>query len=157
MSIRPFVFVLCLLLCVCSFFGIYRLQAQPQPQETQPPAAEVSETKSDVGSASDPKSDVPSDFTQTIIRNNLFAPLGTDLHSKARPGANLTLLGTFLRQDPTDSKVLIKNETTGRQHVLAIGDVLGGFSVSEIQPKQVTLSENGNTVILRLPQDVLLN
>ena len=38
MSIRPFVFVLCLLLCVCRLFGIYRLQAQPQ--ETQPTPAE---------------------------------------------------------------------------------------------------------------------
>ena len=147
---------LCLLLCVCSLFGLYRLQAAPQ--ETQPTPTEVSETQSDdVRFASPPQSDVRSDFTQTIIRNNLFAPLGTNLHSKARPGANLKLIGTFLRQDPTDSKVLIKNETTGCSHVLGLGDVLGGFSVSEIQPKQVVLENNGNTVILRLPQDVLLN
>ena len=155
MYIRPFFFVLCLLLCVCSLFGIYRLQAEPQ--ETQPTPTEVSETPSDVRFASDPQSDVSSDFYQTIIDNNLFAPLGTNLHSKPRPGANLKLVGTFLTQEPTDSTVLITDASTGRQHVLSIGDVLGIFEVSEIQPKQVTLNHNGKPVVLRLPSNVLLN
>ena len=156
MYIRKFGFVLCLLLCVCCLFGLYRLQAQtpiaPRPQER-----DVAETKSDVGFASDPESDVPSDFTQTIIRNNLFAPLGTNLHAKTLPGANLKLVGTFLTQEPTASTALIKDASTGRSHVLGIGDVLGGYSVTEIQPKQVTLSENGTPVVLRMPSNVLLN
>ena len=156
MYIRPFGIVLCLLLCVCSFFGIYRLQAAPQ--ETQPTPVESSDPPSDdVRFALPPKSEVSSDFTQTIIKNNLFAPLGTDLHSKARPGAHLKLVGTFLRQEPTDSTALITDASTGRSHVLSIGDVLGAYWVSEIQPKQVTLSENGTPVVLRMPSNVLLN
>lgn len=154
MFIRPFGLVLCLLLCVCGLFGLYRLQAQPQ--ETQPTPTEITETKSDVGFASEAPSDVHRDFTQTIISNNLFARLGTNLHDKPRPGANLTLVGTFVQENPAASKALIK-DATGRHRVLAIGEVLGAYQVLEIQPKHVRLDQNGNTVILRLPQHVLLN
>ncbi|MYA57482.1 hypothetical protein F4X88_14405 [Candidatus Poribacteria bacterium] len=68
----------CLVVCVVCLFGIYRLQAAPQLPErpaptpqgsevTQPPRTTFSES-------------IDSDFYQTIIRNNLFAPLGTDLY-----------------------------------------------------------------------------
>ena len=168
MSIGKFFFVLCLLLCVCCLFGIYRLQAQPQ----RPPTTETTETQSDVGFASKAQSDVRStrkssheesssdasaDFTQTIIEKNLFAPLGTVLNPKPQPGANLMLVGTFVQENPIESKALIKNRTTGRQHVLAIGEVLGEYQVTEIQPKAVRLSHTAEVVTLHLPKSVLLN
>ena len=161
MFIRPFGFVLCLVLCVCCLFGLYRLQAQPQ--ETQPTPAGVSETQSDVEFASDAQSDafantMQSDFTRTIIRKNLFAPLGTVLNQTPVPGAHLKLVATVLRENPTHSTALITDATTGnRQHVLAIGEVFGAYQVTEIQPKQVTLDHNGKAVVLRLPSGVLLN
>lgn len=96
MFIRPFGFVLCLLLCVCCLFGLYRLQAQPQ----RPPTTEITETQSDVGFASEAQGDVHRDVTQTILSNNLFAPLGTNLHDTPRPGATLTLVGTFRTENP---------------------------------------------------------
>ncbi len=87
--------------------------------------------------------DLHSDFYQTIIRNNLFAPLGTDLHQKPAPGATLTLVGTFVSEDPTHSTALIKNETTNQQARFVIGEIFDDFQVVEIQPKQVTLDHNG--------------
>lgn len=170
MFIRPFGYVLCLLLCVCCLFGLYHLQAQP-PQRPPTPAG-VSETQSDVGSASPPQSDVQStrkssheetssdasaDFTQTIIDKNLFAPLGTVLNRQPVPGAHLSLVGTFVRENPTHSTALIKNRATGRSETLAIGASIGAFQLTEVQPKQVALDHNGKSVVLHLPRNVLLN
>ena len=92
-----------------------------------------------------------------FIRNNLLSPLGTDLHQKPAPGATLTLVGTFVSEDPTHSTAVIKNETTGQQAKFVIGEIFDDFQVVEIQPKQVTLDHNGQSVVLRLPSTVLLN
>lgn len=43
------------------------------------------------------------DFYQTIIDNSLFAPLGTVLNTKPRPGENLKLITTFTRPRGCDS------------------------------------------------------
>ena len=61
------------------------------------------------------------DFYQTIIRKNLFAPLGTVFSADPDPGGHLTLVGTFLAEDPSASSVLVKNATTGRHHLLSVG------------------------------------
>ena len=108
---------------------------------------------------SDPEPpDLSSDFYQTIIRNNLFAPLGTVLNPKPVPGAHLKLIGTFVRKDAVHSTAIIKNETTGRQEMLSIGEgIAEDFQVVEIQPKQVTFDHNGTSVVLRLPSTLLLN
>ena len=92
-----------------------------------------------------------------FIRNNLLSPLGTDLHQKPAPGATLTLVGTFVSEDPTHSTAVIKNETTNQQAKFVIGEIFDDFQVVEIQPKQVTLDHNGQSVVLRLPSTVLLN
>ena len=61
-------------------------------------------------------------------------------------------------EDVWRSRALLKNETTGMQQVLGIGDVLGDFTVMKIQPKQVTLDHHGNPpVVLHLPEPVFLN
>ena len=154
MFLRPFGFGECLVLCVCCLFGIYRLQAEPQPQERPPtpPPVEVAEPHRTTFS-----DDISSDFYQTIIKNNLFAPLGTDLHRKRVPGANLKLIGTFVSKDAARSTALIKNETTRQQHRLSLGEMIGDFQVVEIQGKQVTLDHLGKSVVLRLPPGMLLN
>ena len=101
--------------------------------------------------------DISGDFYQTIIRNNLFAPLGTVLNPKPVMGANLTLLATFLREPPAMSTALIKNRTTGRQHVIAVGESIGDFQLTEVQSKNVTLSHNGETARLALSPIFFLN
>ena len=164
MYLRPFRFGVCLVLCLGGLFGIYRLQAKTSKQGHQevthlPPASQPQfqprlDAKTEFRLFAE---DINSDFYQTIIRNNLFAPLGTNLHYTPAPGASLTLIGTFVSEDPTYSTALIKHETTGRQRVLVLGEIFDDFQVVEIQPKQVTLDHNGESVRLRLPENLLLN
>ena len=168
MYLRSFRFGICLVLCIGCLVGIYHLQAeigsqarhqadpsissvsQPQfPPQAQPHLR--TETESLFAE------DIHSDSYQTIIKNNLFAPLGTNLHHTPAPGATLTLIGTFVSEPPTHSTALIKHETTGRQRVLVLGEIFDDFQVVEIQPKQVTLDHNGESVRLRLPENLLLN
>ncbi|GEM_PF-1372283 len=167
MYLRPFGLGVCLVLCLGWLFGMYRLQArtrqarhkvdtdllrvsQPQfqPQTQLPLYPQTGPLFAD---------DINKNFYQTIIKNNLFAPLGTNLHRTPAPGANLTLVGTFLREDPTHSKALVKNTTTGRQHLLSIGEGIGEFYLLSVKPKQVVFYHNGTEVPLHLSQNVLLN
>ena len=101
--------------------------------------------------------DSEGDFYQTIIKNNLFAPLGMVLNPKPVPGANLTLLATFLREVPAVSTALLSNRTTGRQHVLAVDESIGGFQLTEVAEKNVTLDHNGEQICLTLSPIFFLN
>lgn len=91
--------------------------------------------------------------------NNLFAPLGTVLNAKPKPGATLSLVATFvLDNNDLRSTALIKNSATNRHHVVSIGSVIGDFTMMKIQAKQVTLDHHGNKpVVLELSVPVLLN
>ena len=100
---------------------------------------------------------IDSDFYQTIIRKNLFAPLGTVLNAEPEPGAHLSLVGTFVSEDPSASSVLVKNATTGRHHLLSVGEGVGDFHVLGVEPKQVRFYHHGTVVSLHLPENVLLN
>ena len=104
------------------------------------------------------QNDLNSDFYQTIIRNNLFAPLGTELNFTPKPSAALTLVATFVSENLWRSTAVIKNEATGKHHILGIGGVLGDFTLMKIESKQVTLDHHGKRpVILHLPETVFLN
>ena len=103
------------------------------------------------------ENDINTDFYQTIIDNNLFAPLGTVLNPTSKPGANLTLLATFLREVPAASTALIENRTTGRQHTIAVGESIGDFQLTDIAKKNVTLSHNGEEIRLALSPIFFLN
>ena len=157
MFFRPFGVGVCLMVCLGCVLGLYRLGAQtPTPASLRPQPTDVTETQS-VGHRSGTwQNEANSDFYQTIIDNNLFAPLGTDLHPKPVPGADLTLIATFVRPDALRSTVLINNGAT--HSVVSIGSVLGEFTVMKIQPKQVTLDHHGKRpVVLHLPETVFLN
>ena len=95
---------------------------------------------------------IDSDFYQTIIRNNLFAPLGTVLDPEPVPGTHLTLVGTFVSDDPSASSVLVKNATTGRHHLLSVGEGVGDFHVLAVEPKQVRFYHHGTEVKVHLPE-----
>ncbi|MXV85138.1 hypothetical protein F4Z98_17425 [Candidatus Poribacteria bacterium] len=153
MFLQQLTFCVSLLICVGGLLGLYSFLQAEMPEGPPPPhAREV---------AAPPRrtffESIESDFYQTIIRNNLFAPLGTVLNPEPVPGANLKLLGTFVSKDAVHSTAIIKNETTGRQEMLSIGGGLGNFQVVEIQCQQVTLDHLGSSVVLRLPSGVLLN
>lgn len=104
------------------------------------------------------ENDINTDFYQTIIKNNLFAPLGTELNPKPVPGAHLTLVATFVSKDWQRSTAVIKHSATGHHHVLGIGGVIGDFTVMKIQGKQVEPDHHGKRpVVLHLPENVFLN
>lgn len=136
--------------------GGFLLHAQT-PGDSRP-QEEGSETRR-IARPSEPWTDtVTADFYQTILDNNLFAPLGTVLNAKPKPGATLSLVATFCSQDDTHSMALIKDSATDRHHVLAIGGGIGVFTVRTIEKKRVTLNHHGNAaVVLHLPESMFLN
>ena len=156
MFLRPFVFVLCLvLLCVWGLFG--NLAENGNPVATKLTGEKISPrlrgdkggTSSDSSKqserrgASQAATDISSDFYQTIIKNNLFAPLGTDLHAKHVPGAGVKLIATFTRKDPSDATAIVENTATGEQKTVGVGSTIAGYSVLEIQAKQVLIQKAG--------------
>lgn len=147
---------LCLVILACCGVGLSQRQAQPkaipQAQETD------TQTQSVARSSGTWRDEPNADFYQTIIKNNLFAPLGTDLNPTPVPGANMRLVATFVSEDALRSTALIQNETTGRHYMLSIGGVIGDFTLMRIQPKQVTLDHHGKKPVeLHLPDPMFLN
>lgn len=98
----------------------------------------------------DPLTGIESDFYQTIIQNNLFAPLGTVLNAKVRPGSNLRLLATFTNIWHVPPRALIERTTTGQQSLVAVGEAFGDFRVTHVNAKNVRLQHNGEEVRLSL-------
>ncbi|MDE0012250.1 MAG: hypothetical protein OXU36_13960 [Candidatus Poribacteria bacterium] len=160
----PFVFGVCLVLGGgCLFANLSRLGAAPQPrerpQETPQPAAlteiqsvEVAEVSGDLFSDS-----ISSDFYQTILKNNLFAPLGTNLHAKPVPGANVLLIATFTTQDPFAASAIVKNTATGEQQTVGLGTVIWGYRIAEIQYKQILLEKDGAPAIWKFLKPTFLD
>ena len=97
-----------------------------------------------------PLTGIESDFYQTIIQNNLFAPLGTDLTPTRRPGSHLSLLATFTNTGGTQPRALIQNTTTGQQATIAVGESFGNFRLTHVNAKNVRLQHNGEEVRLSL-------
>ena len=89
------------------------------------------------------------EFYRTMIDNNLFRPLGW---RPARSKEPFRLLGTRI---PTDGKTLpqaIIQATPGNKtYILTAGDTLStGMTITNIQPKQVTLEKDGRQRTLKL-------
>ena len=103
------------------------------------------------------KADVNADFYQTIIDNNLFAPLGTVLNKKPRPGSNLKLIATFTRHTPADATAILENTATGEQKTVAVGNVIDDYRISDIQPKQVLIEKEGEPAIWKFMTPILLD
>ena len=156
MLTRPFVLFFCLVLCVGCLLGIYHLQAQPQPQERPQPPQERPQERAGVSQPNRPlfSESIDSDFYQTIIRNNLFAPLGTVLNQKPVPGANLKLIATFTRDAPADATAIVENTATGEQQRVVIGSVVSGYEVLDIQAKQVLIEKEGERVVWKRMNEV---
>ena len=92
-------------------------------------------------------------YDRPIIENNLFRPLGW---TPPRPLEPHRLIGTILARDAdTPSKAIIET-TAGNQktYIVSTGDKLSADTeVVSIQPKQVTLSTNGQQRSLSLNTD----
>ena len=154
--------VVLVLFVLIGSIGIFYLPAavfSPPPLPPVPRQAPVSDAI--LPPAEEEVSGVPAGengFLETIIANNLFAPLGTVLNAESVPGADLTLVATSVSADPWQSTALLQNKTTHAYYRLGIGDVIADFTVMKIEPKQVTLDHHGQApVVLRLPHAVFLN
>ena len=88
------------------------------------------------------------EFYRTIIDNNLFRPLGW---RPARPRDPYRLLGTLIPKDRNTPKKAILQTTVGNTtHTVRIGKRLGEYTLTDIQPKQVTLEKDGQVQTLKL-------
>lgn len=168
MFFRPYRLWLSLLLIGCCLVGFYYRQDKTNfpPMERVVSVLEEAVSTGEMVNLSAEnarhrslfENDINTDFYQTIIDNNLFAPLGTVLNPKPKPGADLSLVATFVFKDWQRSTAVIKHSATGHHYVLAIGGVIGDYTVMKIQPKQVELDHHGKRpVVLHLPEPVFLN
>ena len=95
-------------------------------------------------------------YYRPIIEYNLFRPLGWTPSRLSEP---YRLLGTILpRAANTPPKAIIQTTAANTTHIVPIGDRLDADTqIVDIQPKQVTLSTNGQQRTLTLNTAVYLN
>ena len=95
------------------------------------------------------------EFYRVIIDNNLFRPLGW---RPPRPRETYRLLGTILPTDANIPKqVILEKNPVGRIYTVTIGETLDtDITVTDIQPKQVTLEKAGVRRTLHLNTTPLL-
>ena len=86
---------------------------------------------------------------RTIIDNDLFRPLGW---TPPRPRYPYRLLGTLIPRDgKSKAQAILQRTPTGKTYAVTIGDQLDtDTTVTDIQPKQVTLSKSGVMRTLKL-------
>lgn len=89
-------------------------------------------------------------YYRTIIDNNLFRPLGW---RPPRPIEPYRLIGTILPRDAnTPPKTIIQSIAGNKTYIVTTGEQLDAETqVVDIQPKQVTLSADGEQRTLHLP------
>ena len=88
------------------------------------------------------------EFYQTIIDNNLFRPLGW---RPARPRYPYRLLGTLIPKDKdTPRKAILQTTVGNTTHTVCIDETLGEYTLTDIQPQQVTLEKDGQVQTLKL-------
>lgn len=96
-----------------------------------------------------------SDFYQTIIKYNLFQPLGWRPHT---PPPQYQLLGTSVAANIKNTKAFILERSSKRLHTVRVGDKIGDDAlVTEIQNKRVVLLEKGNKVTVLVGGRILFH
>ena len=89
------------------------------------------------------------EFYRTIIDKNLFRPIGW---TPPRPREPYRLIGTVIPRDgESKAQAILQRTPTGKTYAVTIGDQLDtDTAVTDIQPKQVTLSKSGVMRTLKL-------
>ncbi len=93
----------------------------------------------------DSPSNNPDDFYRVIIENNIFRPLNWK-STQQEPA--FILLGTSTTQDGSTGTAYITERKTNHFYAVKVGEKIVNATVTEIQPKQVTLDKNGKTMHL---------
>jgi len=89
-------------------------------------------------------------YYRTIIKNNLFRPLGW---TPPRPIEPYRLIGTILpRAANTLPQAILQSTASNTTYIVSIGEKIDALTeVTSIQGKQVVLSTNGEQRTLHLP------
>ena len=162
--LKPIVLIsICVLFfMIFGFFGTRRLQTADSTQtknETRTETILPVSPRVFRKPLSSQQMDLPdfqqSNFYLTIIDNNLFRPLGW---RPPRPKEPYRLLGTILPNNgKSPSQAILQATTENRIHVVTPGDKLGtDTTITDIQPKQVTLEKAGQQRTLKLNPRPLL-
>ena len=90
--------------------------------------------------------DADLDFYETIIRYNIFQPLGW----RPRPTApQYELIGTLVAADSANTQAFILDRSANRTHTVQVGDKIDDdVLVEDIQEKRVILRKEGDNAII---------
>ena len=90
--------------------------------------------------------DADLDFYQTIIKYNIFQPLGW---RPRRTAPQYELIGTLVAANSANTKAFIIDRSTNRLHTVQVGDKIGDdVLVKDIQEKRVILQKKGDKTII---------
>jgi len=90
---------------------------------------------------------LPPGFYDVIVTNNLFRPLGWT-PPKSAPA--FELIATVMKSDG-NHKALIRNTGTRQVYYSPIGELAAGTFIKKIEPRRVTLNQNGISTVYILP------
>ncbi len=135
------IFSLCLLvLFIFCGISLFPKNSTPRPTSLAEPPEVLAPQASDI-----PHDTTPDAFYQFIIDNNLFRPLGWRTPKKQ---PDYTLIGTAVSENIEDSNAFILERSSGRMHIVKVGDVFGEALVKVIESKRVILNEGGKEIVL---------
>ena len=90
--------------------------------------------------------DADLDFYETIIRYNIFQPLGW---RPSRTAPQYKLIGTLVFADSANTQAFIIDRSANRTHTVRVGDKIGDdVLVKDIQEKRVILQKKGDKTII---------
>ena len=115
------------------------LDAVPENVDTQEPETQHSD---------------PDAFYQTIIDNNIFRPLNWEPPHRE---PDYRLLGTIIAADGHEATAYIQDRKSETMYAVSVGQKIGTMTAKSITPKQVTLTQNGKTLMLSMGNNTFLN
>jgi len=91
------------------------------------------------------ESDDNSDYYQVIVDNNLFRPLGW---KPPHEEPAYTLIGTAIDPNGNQSEAFVLEKSSNQFYVVGIGEKVGDMVVTDIDQKEVSLNNDGETITL---------
>ena len=96
----------------------------------------------------------PDTFYQTIIDNNIFRPLNWKPPQRV---SAYELLGTVIATDGSSATAYIQERKSNQFSAVSLGQKVGKMTVETITSKQVTLTQNSESLTLAMSNSQFLN
>lgn len=100
------------------------------------------------------ESDDNSDYYQVIVDNNIFRPLGW---KPVDEEPAYTLIGTAIDPNGNQSEAFVLEKSSNQFYVVSIGDIVGEMIVTDIDQKEVSFDNDGETLTLNSSTMQFLN